>query len=131
VAQGGGRSPFQITLPASERRLLKNLTRPGTAEHPQVTRVRIILLAAAGWTNRGIARKLGLAPNTAGKWRQRCCQEGLDGLGDRKRAGRPRTFPAAVIAAAKAIACELPATRGVPLAAGALPSSAPRSSPPA
>jgi transposase len=115
VAQGGGRSPFQITLRASERRLLKNLTRRGTAEHRQVTRARIVLLAAAGWTNRGIARKLGLASNTAGKWRKRFCQEGLDGLGDRKRAGRPRAFPAAVVAACKAIACELPATRGVPL----------------
>ncbi|HYN18813.1 MAG TPA: IS630 family transposase, partial [Actinomycetes bacterium] len=115
MAQGGGRSPFQITLRASERRLLKNLTRRGTAEHRQVTRARIVLLAAAGWTNRGIARKLGLASNTAGKWRKRFCQEGLDGLGDRKRAGRPRAFPAAVVAAAKAIACELPATRGVPL----------------
>ena len=115
MAQGGGRSPFQITLRASERRLLKNLTRRGTAEHRQVTRARIVLLAAAGWTNRGIARKLGLASNTAGKWRKRFCQEGLDGLGDRKRAGRPRAFPAAVVTACKAIACELPATRGIPL----------------
>jgi transposase len=115
VAHGGGRSPFQITLRASERRLLKNLTRRGTAEHRQVTRARIVLLAAAGWTNRGIARKLGLASNTAGKWRKRFYQEGLDGLRDRKRPGRPRRFPAAVVAACKAIACELPATRGVPL----------------
>jgi transposase len=115
VAGGGGRSPFQITLRASERRWLKALVRRGTAEHRQVTRARIVLLAAAGWTNRGIARKLGLAPNTAGKWRKRFYTEGVDGLRDRKRPGRPRTFPAAVVAACKAIACELPATRGVPL----------------
>ena len=80
-----------------------------------MTRAKIVLLAAAGWTNRGIARKLGLAPNTAGKWRKRFSQEGADGLRDRKRPGRPRAFPAAVVAACKAIACELPATRGVPL----------------
>jgi transposase len=115
VAGGGGRSPFQITLRASQRRLLTTLTRRGTAEHRQVTRARIVLLAAAGWTNRGIARKLGLASNTAGKWRKRFFAEGVDGLRDRKRPGRPRAFPAAVVAAAKAIACELPATRGVPL----------------
>jgi transposase len=115
VAGGGGRSPFQITLRAPQRRLLKALARQPTAEHRQVTRARIVLLAAAGWTNRGIARKLGLAPNTASKWRKRFSQEGLDGLGDRKRPGRPRAFPAAVVAACKAIACELPATRGVPL----------------
>jgi transposase len=115
VAGGGGRSPFQITLRASERRLLKALVRRGTAEYRQVTRARIVLLAAAGWTNRGIARKLGLAPNTAGKWRKRFHKEGVEGLRDRKRPGRPRAFPAAVVTACKAIACELPATRGVPL----------------
>jgi transposase len=115
VAGGGGRSPFQVTLAASQRRSLKALVRRGTAEHRQVTRARIVLLAAAGWTNRAIARKLGLAPNTVSKWRKRFYQEGVDGLGDRERPGRPRAFPAAVIAATKAIACELPATRGVPL----------------
>jgi transposase len=91
------------------------LARQPTAEHRQVTRAGIVLLAAAGWANTAIACKLGLAPNTVGKWRKRFFQEGLDGLRDRKRPGRPRAFPAAVIAAAKAIACELPATRGVPL----------------
>jgi transposase len=115
VAGGGGRSPYQIRLRASERRWLKALVRRGTAEHRQVTRARIVLLAAAGWPNRGIARKLGLAPNTASKWRKRFHQEGVGGLGDRKRPGRPRRFPAAVVTACKAIACELPATRGVPL----------------
>jgi transposase len=115
VAGGGGHSPFQITLPASQRRWLTALVRRGTAEYRQVTRARIVLLAAAGWTNRGIARKLGLAPNTAGKWRKRFYKEGVEGLRDRKRPGRPRTFSAAVVTATKAIACELPTTRGVPL----------------
>jgi transposase len=115
MAGGGGRSPFQITLRASERRWLKALTRRGTAQHRQVLRAEIVLLAAAGWTNAGIARKLGLAPNTVGKWRKRFFQEGFDGLRDRKRPGRPRVFPAAVVVATKAIACELPATRGVTL----------------
>ena len=36
MAGGGGRSPFQITLRASERRLLKALVRRGTAEYRQV-----------------------------------------------------------------------------------------------
>jgi transposase len=115
VAGGGGRSPFQITLRASQRRFLNTVVRRPTAQQRQVTRARIVLLAAAGWANQAIARKLGLAPNTVTKWRKRFWEEGVDGLGDRKRPGRPRAFPAAVIAACKAIACELPATRGVPL----------------
>ena len=115
VAGGGGRSPFRITLTASQRKFLKRLVRKPTAQQRQVTRARIVLLASAGLANQAIARKLQIAPNTACKWRKRFCQEGFDGLGDRKRPGRPRVFAPAVVAFAKAVACELPATRGVPL----------------
>ena len=113
--RGGGRSPFQIMLGASQRRWLKTMVRKPTAQQRQVTRARIVLLAAAGWTNAGIARKLEIAPNTASKWRKRYVQQGVEGLADRKRPGRPRGFTAPVVAEVKAIACELPATRGVPL----------------
>jgi transposase len=115
VAGGGGRSPFAITLRAGERRFLKARARQATAPYRQVVRARIVLLAAAGLANTHIARKLGIAPNTVGKWRKRFWTAGVDGLADRKRPGRPRVFAAAVVAQAKAIACELPATRGVPL----------------
>jgi transposase len=115
VARGGGRSPFAVTLTASQRRFLKTLVRKQTAQQRQVTRARIVLGAAAGLANAAIARKLQIAPNTVGKWRKRFCREGLDGLADRKRSGRPRAFPPVVVAYAKAVACELPATRGVPL----------------
>jgi transposase len=121
VAQGGGRSPFAVRLTASQRRFLKALVRRSTAQQRQVTRARIVLLAAAGLANAHIARKLGIAPNTVGKWRKRFCREGVDGLADRKRSGRPRAFPAAVVAYAKAVACELPRTRGVPLSRWSLP----------
>jgi transposase len=115
VAQGGGRSRFAIMLWAGERRFLKARARQATAPYRQVVRARIVLLAAAGLANAHIAGKLGIAPNTVGKWRKRFWEEGVDGLADRKRSGRPRVFAAAVVAEAKAIACELPATRGVPL----------------
>jgi transposase len=113
--RGGGRSPFQIMLRASERRWLKTLVRKPTAQQRQVTRARIVLLAATGWTNAGIAGKLEIAPNTAAKWRKRHVQQGVEGLADRKRPGRPRGFTAPVVAEVKAIACELPVTRGVPV----------------
>ena len=115
MAGGSGRSPFQITLGAAQRRWLKALVRKPTAQQRQVTRARIVLLAASGWTNAGIARKLGIAPNTASKWRKRYATQGVDGLRDRKRPGRPRVFAAPIVAEVKAIACELPVTRGVPI----------------
>jgi transposase len=80
-----------------------------------VVRARIVLDAAAGLPNALIARRVGVAPNTVLKWRKRFWEEGFQGLRDRKRPGRPRVFPAAVVACAKAVTCELPATRGVPL----------------
>jgi transposase len=102
-------------LRASERRYLKARARRLAAPFREVVRARIVLDAAAGLSNAHIARRLGIVPNTVGKWRKRFCEEGFAGLRDRPRSGRPRVFAAAVVAEAKAIACELPAARGVPL----------------
>ena len=115
MARGGGRSPFQIRLRASERRALKRSARSQAAPHRQVVRARIVLGAAAGLPTALIARRVGVTPNTVRKWRGRFCTEGYAGLRDRPRPGRPRVFAAAVVAEVKAIACELPATRGVPI----------------
>jgi transposase len=109
-----GQSPFQVTLTASERKLLKRWVRTPTAPYRQVLRAKVVLLAAAGHSNAHIAERLQVTGNTVRKWRRRFSQQGLVGLRDRPRSGRPRRFPAAVVAEAKAIACELPATRGTP-----------------
>jgi hypothetical protein len=93
VARGGGRSPFTVTLTASQRRFLKRLVRRPTAQQRQVTRTRIVLLASAGWANQAIARKLGIAPNTVGKWRKRFSLEGVDGLADRQAVRPPAGVP--------------------------------------
>src|SRR5436190_19986795 len=66
--------------------------------------------------NSAIADRLGICEDTARKWRRRYCEQGLDGLADAPRPGRPRKFPARVVAEVKALACELPATCGKPLA---------------
>jgi transposase len=109
-----GQSPFQVRLTASERKLLTRWVRTPTAPYRQVLRAKVVLLAAAGHPNAHIAQRLQVTGNTVRKWRRRFSQQGLAGLGDRPRSGRPRRFPAAVVAEAKAIACELPATRGTP-----------------
>jgi hypothetical protein len=66
--------------------------------------------------NSAIADRLGICEDTARKWRRRYCEQGLDGLADAPRPGRPRRFPARVVAEVKALACELPAASGRPLA---------------
>lgn len=86
------RSPFVIELSDDDRRCLEVLARKHTAERRQVLRARIVLAAAGGEENARIAERLDVAVNTVIKWRKRFFEEGIEGLADRKRPGRPRSF---------------------------------------
>jgi len=114
-------SPYVLCLGDAERARLEGLSRRATAAHRMVLRARIVLLAGDGLANCAIARRLGVCEDTARKWRRRYCEQGIDGLGDTPRPGRPRVFPAAVVAQVKALACEMPAASGAPLARWSCP----------
>ena len=107
-------SPFVITLPDADRAELERRARCYRLPHAVVVRAKIVLLAAAGLENTRIAARLDVHVNVVSRWRGRFAREGLDGLGDRRRPGRPRVFPAAVVAQVKAMACEPPEDRQVP-----------------
>lgn len=85
-------SPFVITLSDEERQVLEARVRKRTAEHRQVLRAQIVLAADDGEENATIAARLGVALNTVIKWRRRFFEEGMDGLEDRPRSGRPPVF---------------------------------------
>jgi hypothetical protein len=87
------RSPFVIGLSDEDRAQLESLVRRRTAEQRMVLRARIVLSAADGVDNVRIAERLGVSLNMVIKWRKRFFEEGMDGLADRERSGRPRTFP--------------------------------------
>jgi transposase len=108
-------SPFVVVLSEADRVVLEERVRGYTAPFAVVVRARIVLLAAQGATNVGIAERLDVDADTVSKWRKRFATEGLAGLKDRQRSGRPRTFPAEVVAEVKAMACEPPQARAVPL----------------
>jgi transposase len=82
-----------IDLSDEARRQLEVLVRRRTAEQRMVVRARIVLAAADGEENASIADRFGVALNTVIKWRKRFFEEGMDGLAERERSGRPRTFP--------------------------------------
>jgi Winged helix-turn helix len=86
-------SPFVIVLSEGDRQRLASLVRRRTAQQRMVQRARIVLAAADREQNATIAARLEVALNTVIKWRKRFVEEGVDGLVDRKRSGRPRTFP--------------------------------------
>jgi transposase len=111
----------QITLTASERHRLKKLVRTQTAAQREVTRARIVLLAARSLSNNKIATRLGISADTVRKWRGRYAEQGRDGLADRPRSGRPARFTPVQVAEVKALACQLPAEHGVPLSVWSAP----------
>lgn len=76
---------------------------------------KIVLMAADGVANCVIAERLGLHVSVVSRWRKRVAGEGMGGLADRPRSGRPRVFAAGVVAQVKAIACESPEQYGLPL----------------
>lgn len=108
-------SPFLVVLSAEDRAVLEERSSSRTAGHSVVVRARIVLLAADGAQNVDIARCVGVCVDVASRWRKRFCEEGLAGLRDRPRSGRPRRFGDEVVAGIKAMACERPEQRGVPL----------------
>jgi hypothetical protein len=55
------------------------------------------------------------------RWRGRFAEQGLPGLEDRQRCGRPPVFTPLQVAGVTALACRLPAARGVPLARWSCP----------
>ena len=109
-------SPYVVWLDDAGRAELESVSRRGTAPYRMVLRARIVLLAADRLPDSVIAARLGICEDTARKWRRRYCEQGPDGLADAPRPGRPRKFPARVVAEVKALASELPATSGKPLA---------------
>jgi K+-transporting ATPase c subunit len=85
-------SPYVISLSADERDRLEAVVRRRTAAQRDVQRARIVLLAGNGLDNVVIAEQASANVNTVSKWRKRFFEEGIDGLVDRHRSGRPRTF---------------------------------------
>ncbi len=108
-------SPHVVVLCGSDRAVLERWARGSAVPHRQVVRARIVLAAADGAANVAIAARLGVHVDTVSLWRGRFCREGLAGLADRQRSGRPRVFDAGVVAQVKALACQRPRERGVPL----------------
>jgi transposase len=105
-----------VTLTAAERKTLKKRARGARTPHRDRLRAQIVLAADRGRPNARIAADLRISLDTARKWRGRFAERGLDGLDDLPRTGRPRVISEATRAAVVALACQLPADTGVPLA---------------
>jgi transposase len=114
-----GAEPVRLT--ASERMTLKRRARGHKTPHRDRQRAQVVLLAARRWPNAAIAGRLGVTQDTVRKWRGRFAGRGLPGLEDLPRTGRPRRISELERAEVCALACQLPAVAGVPLARWSCP----------
>ena len=105
-----------VVLSAGERKRLTKRARGAKTAYRDWLRAQIVLAAARGRANARIAAELGVSTDTVRKWRGRFTAPGLDGLKDLPRSGRPRRISALDRAAVVALACQLPAATGLPLA---------------
>jgi len=83
-----------VEVTADEKATLESWIRPTTTEQRLVLRARIVLALALGQTNREVADALSVRTATVSKWRTRFGREGLSGLVDAPRSGKPATYTA-------------------------------------
>lgn len=87
------RSPRIVELSAEVRATLVRWTRSPSLAAGLVRRAQIVLLAADGFPVRQIAARVGVDRNVVRTWLDRFRAQGVAGLTDRPRPGRPRAFP--------------------------------------
>ncbi|HYA44761.1 MAG TPA: helix-turn-helix domain-containing protein [Acidimicrobiales bacterium] len=86
------KSPFLLSLTAEQRRELEARSRRYTLPYRDVVRAKIVLMAAEGMDNDEIAERLDTRREVVSKWRKRFFDQGLAGLEERPRGGRPAVF---------------------------------------
>ena len=85
-------SPYRIELSRKERERLEAIVRRYTSPYRDVIRAKIALYAAEGLGNDAIAARLDTPRQIVSKWRKRVFTEGVPGLEERPRGGRPARF---------------------------------------
>ena len=88
---------YTIRLDAEGRESLEMLLRIHTTEKRMAERARIILLAADGKRVAEIAEKLDCSKRRVCGWKKRYIEEGIAGLEEKQRSGRPASIAPEVI----------------------------------
>jgi len=78
-----------VQVSSAERRVLESWTQATGIRAGLARRARIVLLAAEGVGTDEIVRRVGVSKPTVNAWRRRWLAEGIAGLEDREKPGRP------------------------------------------
>ena len=87
-----GPAALEIEISDDERATLLKWVRAQKTDKRLYIRAKIVLLAAQGWSNTAIAKKLDFRRQSVIEWRKRFYEERIEGLYDRPRCGRPPVF---------------------------------------
>jgi transposase len=79
-------------LEVEQKAALETIARRYTSPYRDVIRAKIVLYAAQGLPNDEIALRLDTPRQVVSKWRKRFFEEGLAGLEELPRQGRPGVF---------------------------------------
>lgn len=82
----------KIVLTDELKQELRQRVAAGGTPQGQCQRLRIVLAASEGKTNDQISLELNVCVPAVRKWRGRFAQLGVEGLTDRPRSGKPRTY---------------------------------------
>lgn len=86
-----------VVFSGEDQAFLEAQVRRHKAPRSLSDRCRMIPLCAEALQSKEVAERLGVHEHTVGKWRRRFAQDGLEGLTDEYRAGRPRTVSEAQV----------------------------------
>jgi transposase len=86
------RSPYAIVLSDQDRAELLRTAGKYSSPYRDVMRAKIVLYASQGLSNEDISARLDLPRQVVSKWRKRFYEEGMAGLEERPRQGRPAVF---------------------------------------
>ena len=87
-----GRLSPKVNLTVEERKQLESMVSSLTLAQGLAKRAKLVLLSADGMNDVEISKKIDWTRETVGKWRRRYLKQGLQGLYDELRPGRPRTI---------------------------------------
>ncbi|WP_255779171.1 IS630 family transposase [Mycetohabitans sp. B8] len=85
-----GRKGIEVMVSERERKQLLSMSRSRSLPHSLVRRAKIVLMAADGHTNQEIAMQCEVTSPAITHWKKRFVANGLAGLHDEARPGRPR-----------------------------------------
>ena len=87
-----GRPIKPLIIREEDKEELERIVRSRTVEAGIRNRAEIVLLSSQGRSSTEVGKKLGVTAQTVCKWRDRFSKQGLRGLSDEVRTGRPRTL---------------------------------------